>query len=92
MKMVQDEQFINIVIQDQGIGFNPEQVSLDGFGLRGIYERTKLYEEAQVEFKKEAPWVTIAHSVVFMPLRNNVIDYRIDPFGGHPFYGVDLAE
>jgi signal transduction histidine kinase len=44
IKMVQDEQCINIVIQDQGVGFNPEQVSLDGFGLRGIYERTKLYD------------------------------------------------
>jgi dipeptide transport system substrate-binding protein len=55
-------------------------------------ERTKLYEQAQVEFKEQAPWVTIAHSVVLMPLRQNVVDYRIDPFGGHPFYGVDLTE
>ena len=55
-------------------------------------ERTRLYEEAQVIFKEEAPWVTIAHSVVFMPMLNNVQNYKIDPFGGHPFYGVDLAE
>jgi dipeptide transport system substrate-binding protein len=54
-------------------------------------ERTRLYEEAQVVFKEEAPWVTIAHSVVFMPVRKEVIDYKIDPFGGHIFYGVDLA-
>ena len=27
-------------------------------------ERTKLYEEAQVVFKREAPWATIAHSLV----------------------------
>jgi dipeptide transport system substrate-binding protein len=57
-----------------------------------VGERTKLYEEAQVVFKEEAPWVTVAHSVVFMPVRKEVIDYRVDPFGIHQFYGVDLAE
>lgn len=57
-----------------------------------IAERTALYEQAQVIFKEEAPWATIAHSVVFMPVRPEVIDYRIDPFGGHIFYGVDIQE
>lgn len=55
-------------------------------------ERTALYEEAQVIFKEQIPWVTLAHSVVFMPVRNEVLDYRIDPFGGHIFYGVDIEE
>lgn len=55
-----------------------------------VGERTKLYEQAQVVFKREAPWATIAHSVVFKAMRNNVVDYKIDPFGGHVFYGVDL--
>ena len=55
-------------------------------------ERTKLYEEAQIVFKEQAPWATIAHSVVFMPVANSVKDYRIDPFGGHIFYGVDIEE
>jgi len=53
-------------------------------------ERTKLYEEAQVVFKEQAPWATIAHSVVFQPVRKEVVDFRIDPFGGNVFYGVDL--
>tara|TARA_R110000764_G_scaffold16019_3_gene45118 strand:- start:2303 stop:3817 length:1515 start_codon:yes stop_codon:yes gene_type:complete len=57
-----------------------------------VLERTRLYEEAQVVFKREAPWATIAHSVVFEPLRKEVVDYKIDPFGGHIFYGVDLEE
>jgi len=57
-----------------------------------VLERTRLYEEAQVVFKREAPWATIAHSIVFEPIRNEVVDYKIDPFGGHIFYGVDLAE
>ncbi|MEZ5780015.1 MAG: ABC transporter substrate-binding protein [Paracoccaceae bacterium] len=57
-----------------------------------IEERTKLYEEAQVVFKREAPWATIAHSVVFMPLRPEVTGYKVHPLGGHIFYGVDIAE
>lgn len=55
-----------------------------------VNERTRLYKEAQVIFKEEAPWVTIAHSVVFQPVRKEVVDFRIDPFGGNVFYGVDL--
>ena len=55
-------------------------------------ERTKLYEQAQVVFKAQAPWATIAHSVVNEPLSNKVEGYKIDPFGGHVFYGVSLTE
>ena len=57
-----------------------------------IAERTKLYEEAQVIFKEAAPWITIAHSVVFEPMRKEVEGYKMSPFGVHTFYGVDLAE
>lgn len=52
--------------------------------------RTQYYEAAQVVMKDQAPWATIAHSVVFKPIRKEVVDFRIDPFGGHVFYGVDL--
>jgi dipeptide transport system substrate-binding protein len=55
-------------------------------------ERTRLYEQAQVIFKEQAPWATIAHSVVFMPMSKKVTGYKIDPFGGHVFYGVDIVE
>jgi len=55
-------------------------------------ERTRLYEEAQIIFKEQAPWATIAHSVVYKPVRKEVQDFKIDPFGGHIFYGVSLAE
>ena len=55
-------------------------------------ERTKLYEEAQVVFKEQDPWATIAHSVVFMPVRKEVTGYKVHPLGGHIFYGVDIAE
>ena len=53
-------------------------------------ERTKLYEKAQVIFKEQAPWFTIAHAVALKPVRKEVIDFRISPFGAHVFYGVDM--
>ena len=56
-----------------------------------LAERTKLYEQAQLVFKREAPWLPIAHSVVYQPLAKNVVDFKIDPFGAHIFYGVDIT-
>ncbi len=32
-------------------------------------ERTKLYEEAQTVFKREAPWATLDHSLSVVPMR-----------------------
>jgi dipeptide transport system substrate-binding protein len=55
-------------------------------------ERTALYEKAQVVFKREAPWATIAHSVVFMPMSKKVVGYKMDPLGGHRFEDVDLTD
>jgi dipeptide transport system substrate-binding protein len=53
-------------------------------------ERAKLYEQAQVIMHKDAPYYLIAHSVVFMPMRNNVTGYVMSPFGRHQFNTVDL--
>ncbi|OKL43068.1 ABC transporter substrate-binding protein [Pseudovibrio exalbescens] len=53
-------------------------------------ERTELYKQAQEIFKEQAPWATIAHSVVSEPVSVRVENYKIDPFGGHIFYGVDI--
>ena len=55
-------------------------------------ERTSLYEQAQVVFKEQAPWATIAHSVVFMPMSKKVKNYKMDPLGSHRFDGVDIEE
>jgi dipeptide transport system substrate-binding protein len=54
--------------------------------------RTKLYREAQVIFHNEAPWVPLAHSVVFMATRANVTGFKMDPLGRHAFENVDLVE
>ena len=47
-------------------------------------ERTKLYEQAQVVFKEQAPWDTLDHSVVFMPMSKKVTGFVMDPLGYSP--------
>lgn len=54
-------------------------------------KRTELYKKAQVVFKEQAPWVTIAHSTTYFPVRKEVTGYNVSPFGLHNFYGVDLT-
>jgi dipeptide transport system substrate-binding protein len=58
--------------------------------VTGVAERTKLYEQAQVIFKEQAPWFTIAHAVQLKPVRKEVIGFKLSPFGRHTFYGVDI--
>ena len=60
--------------------------------VSNVTERTKLYSDAQVIFKEQAPWMTIAHAVQLKPVRKEVIDYKLSPFGRHTFYGVDIKE
>jgi dipeptide transport system substrate-binding protein len=55
-------------------------------------QRTELYKKAQVIFKEQAPWFTIAHAVQLKPVRKEVIDFKLSPFGRHTFYGVDIKE
>ena len=55
-----------------------------------VADRTKLYEKAQEVFKREVPWVTMAHSVVVQPMAKNVEGYKMSPFGSVQFYGVSL--
>ena len=68
-------------------GSDPE--GEDGLRRR---QRTELYEKAQVIFKEQAPWFTIAHAVQLKPVRKEVIDFKLSPFGRHTFYGVDIKE
>jgi len=53
-------------------------------------ERTELYTKAQAIFKEQLPWFTIAHAVQLKPVRKEVVDFKLSPFGRHNFYGVDL--
>jgi dipeptide transport system substrate-binding protein len=55
-------------------------------------ERTDLYMKAQLIFKEQVPWFTIAHAVQLKPVRKEVVDFKLSPFGRHTFYGVDIKE
>ncbi|WP_338522655.1 ABC transporter substrate-binding protein [Pseudomonas batumici] len=55
-------------------------------------ERVKLYQQAQKILKEQAPITPIANSTVFQPLRREVHDFKISPFGLTPFYGVSLGQ
>lgn len=54
-------------------------------------ERARLYREAQVIFKDQAPWATIAHSVVYKPIRPDVQGFEVHPLGSHIFREVSLG-
>jgi dipeptide transport system substrate-binding protein len=54
-------------------------------------DRAKLYEQAQLIVHEEAPWIPIAHSLRFDPLRKEVKGYHMDAIAHHSFDKVDLA-
>lgn len=55
-------------------------------------ERAKYYEKAQEIVKEEAPWIPIAHSVRFTPVRKEVVGFKMDPTAHHYFSKVDLSK
>ncbi len=55
-------------------------------------ERTALYEQAQVIFKDQAPWFTIAHSTQYVPMSAKVSGFVMSPLGDFTFETVDIAE
>ncbi len=57
-----------------------------------IAERTKLYKKAQVIFADQAPWVTIANSLVVEAVRKNVMNFKLDPMGKRRFNKVWFAK
>ena len=54
-----------------------------------IKARTHLYEKAQLRFKQESPWVTLAHGVEYRAVRAEVSGFVINSLTGDTFYGVD---
>ena len=55
-------------------------------------ERTKLYQDAQKIVAAQVPWLNVAHSTVFEPIRKSVSGYKVSPLGAHEFQNVDVAE
>ncbi|MCR4282149.1 MAG: ABC transporter substrate-binding protein [Bauldia sp.] len=61
-------------------------------GLSSQDERAALYKQAQAIFKEQAPWATMAHSLVTVPMTKSVTGFVMDPLGHYNFEGVDIAE
>lgn len=55
-------------------------------------KRTELYKQAQHVLKDAVPMTPIAHSTVYQPMRDNVQDFKISPFGLNSFYGVSVSK
>jgi dipeptide transport system substrate-binding protein len=53
-------------------------------------DRLSYYEEAQRLFKKETPWLPIAHGMVITPVRKELADFVVSPFARNSFIGVDI--
>ena len=51
-------------------------------------KRLVLFEQAQTIFKRERPWITMAHSSVYIPLRKDVQGFVMAPNGSVDFEGV----
>jgi len=54
-------------------------------------DRAKLYEQAQVIAKEEAPWITVAHSIRFTPVRKEVKGFKMDATAHHYFKDVSVS-
>jgi ABC-type transport system substrate-binding protein len=53
-----------------------------------VAKRLALFEQAQWLFKQERPWITMAHSAVYIPLRKDVVGFVMSPNGSVDFEGV----
>ena len=51
-------------------------------------KRIALYEQAQEIFKRERPWVTMAHSTIYIPVRKDVQGFVMAPNGSMDFENV----
>ncbi|MGB8338284.1 MAG: ABC transporter substrate-binding protein [Burkholderiales bacterium] len=52
--------------------------------------RTAEYMKSQEIFKQEMPWVTIAHSYQYQPIRKEVSGFKMSPFALNNFTDVDI--
>jgi peptide/nickel transport system substrate-binding protein/dipeptide transport system substrate-binding protein len=52
------------------------------------HKRLALIERAQDIFKRERPWIPMAHSTVYIPIRKDVKGFIMAPNGTVDFEGV----
>lgn len=67
-----------------------DKIVMKAKNLTDAKSRTTEYIRAQEFFKKETPWVTLAHATVFRAMNKDVEGYKISPLGIEDFYTIDL--
>ena len=77
-------------IDDAGVPLG--DLYADRLTIAEAYDRAGFYGRAQEVAHEEAPWIPIAHSVRFDPVRKEVIGYKMDATAHHYFDKVDLAD
>ena len=60
----------------------------EGRAMTDKAKRNQIYEKAQEIFKRERPWITMAHSTVYIPMLQDVKGFVMAPNGGVDFEGV----
>jgi dipeptide transport system substrate-binding protein len=55
-------------------------------------KRSELYRKAQEIVHAEVPGVPIAHSITYLPMRKEVVGYRMSPLNRVSFEGIDIQE
>ena len=60
----------------------------DGRAQTDKAKRNQIYEKAQEIFKRERPWITMAHSTVYIPMLVDVKGFVMAPNGGMDFEDV----
>ena len=75
--------FNRLVLSDPAVIRESETLMHEG--------RYEFYLKAQEIFHEEAPWIPIAHSVRFDPIRKEVTGYKMDATAHHYFNKVDIT-
>lgn len=57
-------------------------------GVTDVARRQQMYEQAQQIFKRERPWITLAHSTVYIPMVRDIQGFVMAPNGSVDFKDV----
>jgi peptide/nickel transport system substrate-binding protein/dipeptide transport system substrate-binding protein len=82
---------LSCAANQSGVKFcNPEFEKLinDARATPDPKKRIAMYEQAQEIFKRERPWITMAHSTVYIPVRKDVQGFIMAPNGSVDFENV----
>mgnify|MGYP001619226470 CR=1 FL=1 len=86
---------LTCAVNTTGVKFCNQEFDALVEGARATADQKKrmaLYEKAQEIFKRERPWITMAHSTVYIPMSRDVEGFIMTPNGGVNFENVFRRE